>query len=77
MMLSYFTVCFDENPIFELSECEWDKAIKAHLELNVKGKMKFFPRSACAWIEPGKDNYFNNDDILFQFDRLFKLLKFK
>ncbi len=74
-MLSFFTVCFEENSIFELSESE--NAIKAHPELNEKGKMNFFARSASAWIEPGKDKYFNNEDILFQFHWLFKLLKFK
>ena len=39
--------------------------------------MTFFPKSASAWIEPGKDCYFNNENILFQFERMFKLLKFK
>ncbi len=73
MMLSFFTVCFEENPIFELSESEWEHAIKAHPELNKKGKMNFFARSASAWIEPGKYNYFNNEDILFQFHWLFEL----
>jgi hypothetical protein len=39
--------------------------------------LNFFENSADAWILPGKDNYFNNQKILKQFDRLFKLLQFK
>ena len=77
MMLSFFTVCSNENSIFELCESEWNEAVKFHPELNENGSMNFFPRSAAAWIEPGKDNYFNNEDILFQFKRLFMLLKYK
>ena len=77
MMLSFFTVCSDESSIFQLSESEWNEAVKFQPELNDDGNMNFFPRSASAWIEPGKDNYFNNEDILFQFKRLFLLLKYK
>lgn len=39
--------------------------------------MNFFERSADAWIEPGKDNYFDSSTILRQFERLCKLLQFK
>ena len=38
--------------------------------------MDFLERSANAFIEPKKDYYFDNDAILFQFERLFKF-KFK
>ena len=76
-MLSFFTVCSDESSIFQLSESDWNEAVKFQPELNDDGNMNFFPRSASAWIEPGKDNYFNNEDILFQFKRLFLFLKYK
>ena len=77
MMLSYFTVCAEDS-IFELDEQEWNSAINEHPELDEsQNQMSFFNRTASAWIEPGKDCYFNNEDILYQFERLFKLLKFK
>ena len=76
-MLSYFTVCAEDS-IFEINEQEWNSAIKEHPELDEsQNQMSFFNRTASAWIEPGKDCYFNNEDILYQFERLFKLLKFK
>jgi len=76
-MLSYFTVCAEDS-IFEINEQEWNAAIKEHPELDEsQNQMSFFNRTASAWIEPGKDCYFNNEDILYQFERLFKLLKFK
>ena len=77
MMLSYFTVCAEDS-VFELDEQEWKSAIIAHPELLApQNQINFFNNSASAWIEPGKDCYFNNEDILLQFERLFKLLKFK
>lgn len=39
--------------------------------------INYYPRSANAWIEPKKDNYFDNNAILRQFKRLFILIKFK
>ena len=39
--------------------------------------MDFLDSSADAFIEHKKDCYFDNDSILFQFERLFKMLKFK
>ena len=70
-------MCCEEDSIFQLDESEWNEAIKYHPELSENKKMNFFERSASAWIEPGKDNYFDNEDILYQFKRLFTLLKYK
>jgi hypothetical protein len=39
--------------------------------------LNYFLRSANAWIEPKKDNYFDNTIILRQFERLLQLIKFK
>jgi transposase len=39
--------------------------------------MKYYSQSANSYIEPKKDSYFNNEIILRQFERLFKLVKFK
>ena len=49
-----------------------------HPELSEKSSiLTFFERSANAYIEPKKDNYFDSDTIIKQFERLFKLVKFK
>jgi len=39
--------------------------------------LSYFDKSANAFIEPKKDCYLNCNSILRQFDRLFKLVKFK
>jgi len=49
-----------------------------HPELSEKSSiLNFFERSANAYIEPKKDNYFDSDTIIKQCERLFKLVKFK
>jgi hypothetical protein len=61
-----------------LDEQEWIQAVTAYPELNSDDELlNYFPRSANAWIEPKKDNYFDNSIILRQFERLLKLIKFK
>jgi hypothetical protein len=87
LMLSYFMVQHESGDIFFLDEEEWKEAVAAYPELDDDDENKaksdkpeflnFLPRSANAWIEPGKDSYFNNCIILHQFERLFKLTKFK
>ena len=78
IMLSYFIICSSTDIIFELNEQEWNDAISKFPLLDKKQtSMNFFPRSASAWIEPGKNNYFDNEDILEQFERFFILCKFK
>lgn len=76
-MLSYFLVQHDESAVFQLDEDEWELATRSHPKLLEKGKIQYQPRSANAFIQPGKDNYFDNCAILHQFERLFILLKFK
>jgi hypothetical protein len=78
LMLSYFTVQHDSSDLFSLSEEEWNEAILVYPELDKESEFpKYLSRSADAWIEPKKDNYFDNKTILDQFERLFKLIKFK
>jgi hypothetical protein len=78
LMLSYFLVQNDEYSLFDLNEEEWNEAIKNHESLNNDDDfMNYENRSANAFIQPGKDSYFNNSNILKQFERLFILLKFK
>jgi hypothetical protein len=77
-MMSLFIVQHDELEIFELNEEEYDLALVKYPSLNNnEGFLNYYPRSANAWIEPKKDNYFDNEVILKQFERLFQLLEFK
>lgn len=78
IMVSAFIVMHDNVPIFELDNDEWQEAIESCPSLQNKHDiLNFYERSANAWIEPKKDNYFDNEVILSQFERLFKLIKFK
>ena len=64
--------------VFKLDEDEWKEAVRSKPELLANDEMmKYFPRSANAWIEPKKDNYFDNEVILRQFERLFIMLSYK
>lgn len=78
IMVSGFIVQHSECDVFLLDEEEWREAIKKFPEFNEEDKfLNYFPRSANAWIEPKKDNYFDNEIILRQFERLLKLIEFK
>ena len=78
IMVSAFIVQHTNTDVFELDEDEWQEAIKADPQLATNDEfLNYFPRSANAWIEPKKDNYFDNTIILRQFERLFRLIKFK
>jgi hypothetical protein len=64
IMLSLFMIQHNSNDIFQLSETEWEKAIKKYPDLNRNSvSLNFFPRSANAWIQPKKDNYFDNAKV--------------
>jgi len=77
IMISAFLVGGTDG-MFILSEDEWKTCIKDHPELAENDEfLNYYPRSATAWIEPKKDNYFNNQQILKQFERLFVMLKYK
>jgi hypothetical protein len=78
IMLSYFLVQHKYSDLFELDEKEWKEAVTENPSLLENDSfLNYEPRSANAWIEPGKDCYFNNDTIIKQFERLFILLKYK
>jgi len=77
IMISLFMVSHNEFSIFELDEDEFKLAVETHPELNEVEQLNYFSRSANAWIEPRKDNYIDNEQILKQFERLFILLRFK
>jgi hypothetical protein len=64
--------------LFTLDKEEWKQAIDVYPDLLEEDPcINYLERSANAWIEPKKDHYFTNEAILRQFERLFKLLKFK
>jgi len=77
LMHSSFLIQHPTEPLFRLSESEWMVAKQNYPELEDESNLNFFPKSADAFIQPGKDNYFDNSTILSQFERLFKMLKFK
>lgn len=78
IMLSSFIVQHDKCEMFELSEEEFENALKHNPRLLTSdNQINYYPFSANAWIYPKKDNYFNNDAILEQFERFFILLKYK
>jgi hypothetical protein len=73
-----FLVQCEDSCEFRLDEDEWNRALRQYPALNKQDDfLNFYPQSPNAWIEPKKDNYFDNTQILKQFERLFILLKFK
>jgi hypothetical protein len=77
LMCSDFLVGHPSSPFFSLDENEWAKAVKKHPDLAEDTGINYVPRSASASIILGTDNYFTNDSILSQFERLCKMLPFK
>jgi len=78
IMVSAFLCQHSTSQLFELSDAEMRNAIKKYPELKEQDNfLNYYANSANAWIHPGKDNYFDNQVILNQFERLFKMLKFK
>ncbi|CAF1075382.1 unnamed protein product [Brachionus calyciflorus] len=76
IMISMFMVTHNETSIFEFSDEEYQDAFRSHSEISKNNGVNYYPRSANAWIEPRKDAYFDNDQILKQFNRLFILIRF-
>ena len=72
-MVSDFLV-LDDEPFFRLNEKEFKLAVKKYPELESTENF-FLQHSATIHLEPGKpkDGYVDNDLILEQFERLFKL----
>jgi hypothetical protein len=66
------------SPFFRLNDKEYSLALKKYPELgDDEHGILYEKNSATASIVIGTDNYFNNESILSQFERLFKLLQFK
>jgi transposase len=77
LMHSSFLVQHPTEPLFRLSESEWKDAIQKYPDLEDQSNLDYQERSADAFIQPGKVNYYDNSTILSQFERLFKMLQFK
>jgi hypothetical protein len=76
-MVSDFLISHPDNPFFQLSKDEWAAAVKKHPELLDDDGVEYIERSASGSIQVGYGGYFNNDTIINQFTRLFKMLPFK
>ncbi|CAF1017857.1 unnamed protein product [Didymodactylos carnosus] len=77
LMISDFMVAHDSGPFFRLSDQEYADAVKKFPDLEDDEGLRYEKNSATASIAIGTDTYFDNDTILSQFERLFKLLQFK
>ncbi len=77
IMVSAFLLGGTED-IFCLNEEERPECVKANPGFEKPDEfLNYYPFSANAWIEQKKDNYFDNQQIQKQFERLFIMLKYK
>ena len=72
-MISDFIVSHPDMTCFELSESEWNNAVKENPQLD---DPLYIKKTATKIIEPSSDNYFTNETILEQFTRLILLMKY-
>ena len=71
-------VSHSSSPFFRLNDKEYSLALEKYPELADYGHGIIYEKnSATASIILGSDNYFNNELILLQVERLLKLLQFK
>jgi hypothetical protein len=76
-MISDFLVQHPSGPFFQLNEREWVNAVKKYPDLLDDTDLRFEKYSATVTAHLSVDSYFDNNTILLQFERLFKLLQFK
>jgi hypothetical protein len=76
-MVSDFLVAHPSGPFFFLSENQWLRAIQKYPSLLENNGIEYEERTCTASIIPGKDNYFDSETILEQFERLFQMIEFK
>ncbi|CAF1458112.1 unnamed protein product [Adineta ricciae] len=66
------------GPFFKLDEKEYKQALETFPELaNYDDDVNYMEKTATGSIDVGYNSYFDNSTILSQFERLFKLLRFK
>ena len=77
VMVSDFLVQHPSGEFFQLNENEWTNAVQTHPDLLNDNDLRYIKNSATVAAHLGVDPYFDNNIILLQFERLFKLLQFK
>ena len=63
------------GPFLTLSDKEYDRACRRYPSLTGESDIKYEANSASGTINVGGENYFDNEHILEQFERLFQLLQ--
>ena len=76
-MCSEFSVKHPRGPVFSLNDDDYSRILQIYPDLDDPTEIIYEKNSASASIIVDRDNYFDNETILFQFKRLFKLLPFK
>ncbi len=76
-MCSDFLIMHPNGPFFSLTDKEYAQALKKYPQLNNDSDILYEKNSASASIIVGGESYFDNQNVLTQFERLFQLLPFK
>jgi hypothetical protein len=76
-MISDFLIAHPSGAFFQLNENEWKNAVENFPDLLDDTSLRYEERSATLITHIGVDPYCDNNIILLQFERLFKLMKFK
>ncbi|CAF3408979.1 unnamed protein product [Rotaria socialis] len=76
-MASEFLVVHNSGPFFSLKDKEFKRASNKYPDLNNDSNITYEAQTASATMDIGGNNYFDNETILKQFERLFQLLYFK
>lgn len=77
IMHSDFLVMHPSGPFFSLNNEEYQEALEVYPDLTDDNDLIIENNSASASVCVGGDNYFDNQTILFQFERFFKMIRFK
>jgi hypothetical protein len=76
-MVSDFMMQHPAGPFFQLDENEYKRAVDKYPELEAPSDIEYIQRTATASILVGRDAYFDSPTVLDQFERIFKMLKYK
>ena len=77
LMKSDFLVADGISPFFSLNDLEWNDAIIKYPSLLNQNGVDYIEQTCSGSIVPGQDGYFDNKNILDQFERLFQMIEFK
>lgn len=75
VMQSWFIMQHPSGPFLQLTEEEYEKCCKKYPELK-ENENFYYEREASAQIILNGQNYFDNETILEEFERLFKIIQF-